>query len=146
MFHVSRHDQMEYPPQLQEMGVSAFTGVELRLKIPLFMGEYYFLDEHGDPYGTRYLTVNAEKLAEPNIEYPNAKLLSVKLLTPPYINGTTEWKLDALAWFDEAEEPGGCHVELFGLKDGRVLWHNSDGIGLDALQNRQRVFEAPKLD
>lgn len=144
MFHVSNRDALAMPEELLPPGNAVFTGIEIPLHLAMFLAEYSFLHEtDGGPLSTRYLVGGLEKLADPSIECGEATLERVTLMSPPYLNGTGDWKTDVLAWADEAEDPNGCQVELYGLADGRLLWHNPRGLRISALKNRQRVFVAP---
>lgn len=88
-----------------------------------------------------------EKIAEQTVDGPT-RLVSIHVVTPGFVNGSDEWKMNQLRAIWSAEDPKepGQRVEIFETNDGAKYTNSAFGSAIDDLKIKAIRFRSPADD
>ncbi|MES2685079.1 MAG: hypothetical protein V4650_16285 [Pseudomonadota bacterium] len=135
----SRRSMTPVPGTVFKGEVQVWSSVEVGIHMPLFHAAFKVIDRGGER--TRCLITPSLHDLDPSglIECDGAVLESITLMSPPWLNGTKNWRMDALSEVRECNDDSveGTGV-YFVLCDGTVLM--DEPLSIEARNDSKSVF------
>lgn len=86
-----------------------------------------------------------EQIAQLQETDEHARLVSIHIVTPGYLNGSDEWRMDLLRAVWSAEDPNepGNTIDVYEIQGGKKFSASTAGLGIDSLKIGAIRFRSP---
>lgn len=139
MFQTSKSAEVHVPKPLAAGGERLWSWITLPIHIPIFLVSLRMRTEAG--MVDRMLIVGTlEQLTKLTDLFVLSQLLSVKLISPKWLNGEGDWQMDGLREVLQGKCPDGGATMVYVLENGKRYVDTEFGISENELVNIETIF------
>lgn len=151
MFITHQSSKSAFSEMLGGEALALWNEVELSLQTPWFIVDVRQTDpaEFGAVEMTRTLLLPnlqaLEQIAQLQETEGQVRLVSIHIVTPGYLNGSDEWRMDQLRAVWSAEDPRepGNTIDVYEIQGGKKFSASTLGLAIDSLKIGAIRFRPP---
>jgi len=143
MFHTFAPAEVPFPPGMTQEGRKHWWYVEYCLFLPWFHVTYEITEPDNDfKFTLMRLFMQVEHFVEFS-KWDDVIIKEPSIVTPKYMNGISEWRMDPLKEIWQANSPDRPKdiLHIYVLKDGKLYQDRDKNYPEDTLLNKKLIYK-----